>query len=756
MIDSYLDRNSTFFVDPTVTLQNATYQPEHRKVVYADWYDDRVMGDSEHGTHVAGILAGAALLEEYAKFNGVAPEAKIAYQSEPLESALWFARLDDGTQIMNTVGSHIHTNSWGGSSFITAFDTWLNRQARIEQGKLFIFGVGNNGAKSPETRGYFTVYSPGSAKNILTVGALSQLQVAVDKKPDVWIDIGSNLVIATVGGSRFSWSKDPFIGETYLLRGMVTRNYSVEARDTFIMTVENCTHVQYLNSLDPRPLAGVTISNALQCDSTQFPVFWSQSALVLSLFMNAGENDAIELCFRAQVRADPEFTPTVADYSSRGPTALGIMKPEVVAPGTVIVSGRSSRANFSEVLGNDPLQIAVMDGTSMATPNVAGCVALIEQYFKDGFYKGVSLAPSSSLLRAVVVTTADPLTPGDKTMSGESGFGQVNLGKYLPFQGDNFSLHIGDVITIGEPVHLVANFSVTSTLREVRVTIAYIDAVANEDSMIPLLCDLDLIVVSPTNKIFRGNRRSDNTEERFSTVERVIIAPPELETGTYQVHVIASNPSVATTTNFSIAAVGAITIPGQAFIFEPTTTCATSCGGGTCNSNTGVCSCSAGKLGQSCQTGVESHKGSRSTVDITLPPWGLKWLTFENDDKVTGFVTFTVKPEILPGVFRVYAVEGGSRDFEQVKFGTDEFTANEDLTSTENGVPLLVRNECPYARSFTAQIVSTLVVSYALAAAIIAVIVIVVVGIVVGSIVAVIYCMHRSRGRMQDSLDDNA
>jgi hypothetical protein len=250
--------------------------------------------------------------------------------------------------------------------------------------------------------------------------------------------------------------------------------------------------------------------------------------------VTAAEDADTKLTFNPQARFDQGGEAKVGDYSSKGPTTLGIMQPEVVAPGTWIVSARSSPGGFPAG-GNDRLQLAVTSGTSMATPNVAGSVALIEQYFLDGFHKAVSLVPSSSLLRAVVITTANPLKTGDKTINVESGFGQVSLGKHLPFASDPFWFQAGDVIPIANPGHLVANFTVTDTSQEVRVTIAYLDAVAHKDPVFPLVCDLDLIVVSPTKTIFRGNWRTDDTEERFSTVERVIIDAGELELGTYEV-----------------------------------------------------------------------------------------------------------------------------------------------------------------------------------------------------------------------------
>jgi serine protease AprX len=69
----------------------------------------------------------------------------------------------------------------------------------------------------------------------------------------------------------------------------------------------------------------------------------------------------------------------VASYSSRGPTVDNIIKPDIVAPGSRIVSTLSPGSQI--ITQNPTLQIdanyMMLSGTSMAAPEVAGSVAMI-------------------------------------------------------------------------------------------------------------------------------------------------------------------------------------------------------------------------------------------------------------------------------------------------------------------------------------------------------------------------------------------
>lgn len=138
----------------------------------------------------------------------------------------------------------------------------------------------------------------------------------------------------------------------------------------------------------------------------------------------------------------------MAAFSSFGPTVEGRIKPDVVAPGTSILSTRSR--DITEV----PTHWGISDdgawmfdtGTSMATPLVAGCCAVLrETQVKNG-----RPFPSAALIKALLINGAVDITgqyAGDESGASPSvsaGFGRVDLAGSVILPGMNTNAGAGE------------------------------------------------------------------------------------------------------------------------------------------------------------------------------------------------------------------------------------------------------------------------------------------------------------------------
>ena len=110
-------------------------------------------------------------------------------------------------------------------------------------------------------------------------------------------------------------------------------------------------------------------------------------------------------------------TDRIAEFSSRGPlTDARIAKPEVTAPGVNIVAGRAEGTTLGTPID---AHYVTLSGTSMATPHVAGEVALLKQRHPDW---------TAARLKAAVVGATDPV-PGADVFT--AGAGRVDAARVL-------------------------------------------------------------------------------------------------------------------------------------------------------------------------------------------------------------------------------------------------------------------------------------------------------------------------------------
>jgi serine protease AprX len=228
--------------------------------------------------------------------------------------------------------------------------------------------------------------------------------------------------------------------------------------------------------------------------------------------------------------ADPIKTDKVANnqegmvaFSSRGPIHDGRIKPDVVAPGTFILSTRS-RATQSEgwELSSDPLYM-FEGGTSMATPLVAGCIANVRAFLRTSH--GIK-KPSAALLKSLIINGAHDLAgqyvPSEAATipNNNEGFGRVDVQAVVgPYGAGETVIFFdeGKALDTGEKTEQMV--TVPAGTKMLKATLVWTDPPGEG-----LQSDLDLIVKRG------GQQRHGNMPagpvgfDRINNVEQVVWA----------------------------------------------------------------------------------------------------------------------------------------------------------------------------------------------------------------------------------------
>jgi hypothetical protein len=245
----------------------------------------------------------------------------------------------------------------------------------------------------------------------------------------------------------------------------------------------------------------------------------------------------------------------MAAFSSRGPTDDGRAKPDIVAPGTNIVSARSHYPGAGTLYGvyETNADYVYSAGTSMATPLAAGAGVLVRQWLtQHGF-----ATPSGAAVKATLLDTAVDMGvgqygsgPAQEIPSSQpnsvDGWGRADLGFMnapVPYAlwVDDHTTGIATSQSVDYTDTPTRSLQVQNSSQPLRVMLAWTDPPASLSAATQLVNDLDLVVTGPDGNHYGNNVASG---DRTNNVEGVIINTPAV--GTYTIQVRGHNVPIAT------------------------------------------------------------------------------------------------------------------------------------------------------------------------------------------------------------------
>lgn len=505
--------------------------------------DDSVEDEHGHGTHVAGTLAGKKGGSDPALYDGIARGAKLVVVDAGSSGTLDIpSPLDEEYYPwMYRQGARTMSDSWGAQvNMYSSLSRELDQFLHDHRDTIIVHSAGNEGE-----RGTKTITSPASAKNVLAVGAsLSAFQGVPERSVIAFHFHNPNVYkpIVTLPASPADSSSFLALGPVKMMaldhdEACNATNDSAKGAAVLMASTLNppCTTGDALRNLDAGGAAAILI-DAGDCAPSQPKVLISRQLAALG---GASSSSVTELksvlsvigpqegMFAFREGSGSSFHLGIPSFSSKGPAPGGMLKPELLAPGRYL---RSASAGSS-------CGTSLMSGTSTASPLVAGSVAIVRQYFRDGSHGDGPLNPSGMLVRAVLINGAQSMpavevggerdgTPVEHAPSCQQGFGRVQISTSLPLDHPtsptNLLVHDRLEIQEGGLVHIPV-FVVPG--EPLRVSLAWFDEPTLGYGEPSLLDDLDMVLVG---RPLQGEvwRRPLGKKDSVNTVERVVMEEP--------------------------------------------------------------------------------------------------------------------------------------------------------------------------------------------------------------------------------------
>lgn len=432
---------------------------------YADKDNDVFPYDSEHGTHVAGIIGGKddeitgvavdtqlVLMKVFPDLDDGASTDDILAALEDavllnvdainmsLGSSCGFAREEDD-DLLNDVYQSIDES---GISLITAASNSYNSAFGGEQGNT-------NLVTNPDSG---TVGSPSTYPVSLSVASVSGVK-------SKYLIANDSQVVFFTESSSLTGDENDFFGELYEQQELdPTKEYTFDyitipgsgVRGSYLSLPEGAVQGKIAlvrrgdNTFEEKALLAKNYG-AIACiiyNNVDGDISMSMGKTEHIPTISVSQDVGMKLASQSEGTLTFSYEnaagPFMSDFSSWGPTPDLQLKPEITAHGGNI---RSS------VPGGGYDNIS---GTSMASPNLCGIVVLIRQYLREKFpdltWKEISVMTNQMLMSTADIVRneeGNPYSPRKQGAGLANLYNVVNTKAYLTVDGiDRSKIELGD------------------------------------------------------------------------------------------------------------------------------------------------------------------------------------------------------------------------------------------------------------------------------------------------------------------------